>query len=238
MRVVISQPMYFPWLGQLNQALLADAFVFYSDVQFARGFINRVQVLIEGEPEFLTVPTLGSKRLNINQLRPDSGQPWVARHTTKLSFSFQNAPFGSYALDIFSSVTSERHLTLSSLNSASVKLLCSELFPQQCPTFYDSTEFPRESKGTQALIEVCQELGATHYLTGHGAKNYVDVELFSRAGIELEFIDYRIRPYIQFGGRAITNYVSALDALARLGPDKTLELFESVSVSATSFASK
>ena len=34
MRVVISQPMYFSWLGQLNLALLADAFVFYSDVRF------------------------------------------------------------------------------------------------------------------------------------------------------------------------------------------------------------
>ena len=74
MRVVISQPMYFPWLGQINQALLADVFVFYSDVQFARGVSNRVQLLIDGKQEFITVPTVGSKRKNINELMLHSGK--------------------------------------------------------------------------------------------------------------------------------------------------------------------
>ena len=36
MNVVISQSMYFPWVGMLEQIRLADVFVFYDDVQFSK----------------------------------------------------------------------------------------------------------------------------------------------------------------------------------------------------------
>ena len=45
MNIVISQPMYFPWMGFFQQIAIADVFIFYSDVQFSKGsFTNRVQI--------------------------------------------------------------------------------------------------------------------------------------------------------------------------------------------------
>ena len=45
MKVVISQSMFFPWVGFLEQLKLADVYVFYDDVQFSKGsFTNRVRV--------------------------------------------------------------------------------------------------------------------------------------------------------------------------------------------------
>ena len=35
--VVISQPMYFPWVGMLEQMRLADVFVHLDDAQFSKG---------------------------------------------------------------------------------------------------------------------------------------------------------------------------------------------------------
>ena len=235
MRVVISQPMYFPWLGQLNQALLADAFVFYSDVQFARGFINRVQLLIDGRQEFITVPTVGSKRSNINELILDSSQSWKEKHLAKLKYSLGQCPFFDVALNAFEDIASSSHKSLAQLSSASVKRLCEEIFPDNCPVFYDSTQFPRQSKGTQSLVDICKELGASHYLTGHGAKNYIDSSLFAREGIELEYISYQISPYSQDAGRHITSYVSSLDAIARMGPQEAPLLLASTPVSAVDF---
>lgn len=44
-RVVISQPMYFPWFGFMAQMSLADVFIWLDDAQFSKGsFTNRVQV--------------------------------------------------------------------------------------------------------------------------------------------------------------------------------------------------
>ena len=48
MILVVSQPMYFPWVGLLEQIRLSDQFVHYDDVQYTRGFYNRVQVKVPG----------------------------------------------------------------------------------------------------------------------------------------------------------------------------------------------
>lgn len=237
MRVVISQPMYFPWLGQLNQAYLADAFVFYSDVQFARGFINRVQLLIDGVQEFITVPTVGSKRILINELIPDGSQKWKDKHLSKLNYSFKGAKFCEIATGLFLDVVNSADGDLAALSSASVKRMCKEVFPENCPKFYDSSQFPRTSKSSQSLVEICKTLGATHYLTGLGAKNYIDFQLFERESIELEFIDYNIGNYAQHLGEFCTPYVSSLDAIARIGPKETRKMFRSTVMSASNFIS-
>lgn len=237
MRVVISQPMYFPWLGQLNQALLADAFVFYSDVQFSRGFINRVQLLVDGAQEFITVPTVGSKRSLINQLEPDYSQPWQDRHSSKLKHSLGDAPYFEISNSLLQDVVKHHHKDLAALSAASVMKLCEQIFPTNCPQFYVSTQFPRISKSSHALVDICKELGATHYLTGHGAENYIDAQLFKDEGIELEFIDYKIGAYPQVSGRHLTSYVSALDAIARIGATEARKMLNSKPVSAGRFLS-
>ena len=229
--------MYFPWLGQLNQALLADAFVFYSDVQFARGFINRVQLLVDGAQELITVPTVGSKRSLINYLVPDPTQHWQEMHSSKLNQSFGKAPYFEKANSLFDDVVKCPHGNLAALSSASVKRLCEEIFPAECPQFYDSTQFPRASRSTQALVDICKELGASCYLTGHGAKNYIDAQLFRDEGIELEFIRYDIGEYPQHLGKHLTSYVSSLDAIARIGAEETGKLLRSNPVAAASFLS-
>ena len=55
--VVVSQPMFFPWVGMFEQIRLADAYVHYTDVQFSKGsFVNRVQIKTADGFRWLTVP--------------------------------------------------------------------------------------------------------------------------------------------------------------------------------------
>ncbi|MCA9907942.1 MAG: WbqC family protein, partial [Anaerolineae bacterium] len=56
MKLVISQSMYFPWAGLLEQIRLADTFVHYDDVQHTRGFYNRVQIKTGNGVRWITVP--------------------------------------------------------------------------------------------------------------------------------------------------------------------------------------
>ena len=45
-KIVISQPMLFPWIGIFEQIKLSDVYVHYDDAQLPQGrsFINRVQI--------------------------------------------------------------------------------------------------------------------------------------------------------------------------------------------------
>jgi hypothetical protein len=66
------------------------------------------------------------------------------------------------------------------------------------------------------VLDVVRALGGTRYITGHGARNYLDHEAFEAAGIEVHYMNYRRIPYPQRHGE-FTPYVSALDLVAQCG---------------------
>ena len=69
MKVVITQPMFFPWAGLLEQLRMADIIVYYDDVQFSKGsFTNRVQIKTPFGKKWLTVP-LKNFSLHLNTTR-------------------------------------------------------------------------------------------------------------------------------------------------------------------------
>ena len=48
-------------------------------------------------------------------------------------------------------------------------------------------DFGIKGTGTERLINICKEHGATKYLSGVSGKNYMDLSLFDKAGIEVIF---------------------------------------------------
>lgn len=71
---------------------------------------------------------------------------------------------------------------------------------------------------TGRLLALCRALGATRYVTGHGALAYLEHETFEAAGIAVEYLDYDLSPYPQQHG-AFEPYVTALDVLANTGAE-------------------
>ncbi|MBV9121321.1 MAG: WbqC family protein [Chloroflexi bacterium] len=69
---------------------------------------------------------------------------------------------------------------------------------------------------SERLLKLCLALGATHYLSGSAARGYLDVELFERAGIGVEWQDYQHPNYPQLYG-AFMPYLSALDLILNCG---------------------
>src|SRR5688572_606834 len=92
--IVVSQPMYFPWVGILEQMQLCDVFVFYSDVQFSRGsFTNRVQVKTPQGSGWMTVPLRQHLGQRIDEVPLDHRQNWREKHRQLLRQSFCQAPY-------------------------------------------------------------------------------------------------------------------------------------------------
>jgi hypothetical protein len=73
-----------------------------------------------------------------------------------------------------------------------------------------------EGTGSARVLAVCEALGAERYVTGHGAREYLNHESFEAAGIRVEYLDYKKREYPQLHG-AFTPFVSALDLAANCG---------------------
>ncbi|MCI0561428.1 MAG: WbqC family protein, partial [Nitrososphaera sp.] len=68
------------------------------------------------------------------------------------------------------------------------------------------------------LVDLCRQAGATAYLSGPSAKSYLDVNAFSEAGIQLEWMDYSGYPQYEQVFPPFAHEVSILDLLFNVGP--------------------
>jgi hypothetical protein len=86
-------------------------------------------------------------------------------------------------------------------------------------TFLRSSELEGvEGQKTDRLLSVLKKVGATHYISGPSAKDYIENDKFEAAGITLEYIDYRYEEYPQLHP-PYDPQVSVLDLLFMTGPD-------------------
>lgn len=217
-RVVISQPFFFPWVGMFEQIRLADVYVHYDDVQFSKGhFANRVQYKTAAGSAWLTVPL---KDLHLGQhikdVQYDDKKEWRARHLAQLAQAYDKAPYREDMLTLVREVYAQPARGVCDVSVASIAAVCRYFGFAEPERFLFSSEMGVPGSSTQRVLETVEAVGGDVYITGHGARNYLDHELFERRGVRVEYIDYQKVPYPQLHGD-FTPYVSVLDLIANCG---------------------
>lgn len=219
-RVVISQPMLFPWVGLLEQVRLADAFVYYDDVQYSKGsFTNRVQLKAPSRSTgtmWMTIP-LRDQHLGqtIASLKTREDDSWRARHRDLFAQVYAGAPFLEDAMSLLRGVHRIETDSVASLVIASMEAL-SDYFDLWPRSVHLSSRLGVPGKGSDRVLAIVQRLGGGVYVTGHGARNYLEHERFERAGVRVDYMKYAMSAYPQQHG-LFTPFVSALDLVANVG---------------------
>ncbi len=218
MNVVISQPMYFPWVGMLEQARLADHFVFYDDVQFSKGsFVNRVQIKTAAGIKWLTVPIHGlSLGQRIQDVQIDSRKNWRRQHLDMLRQAYAAAPHHKDMLRLVKDAFDANPNSIGDLTRLSMLILCDYFGLKHRESFQGIQALGIPGTGSNRVLEIVLRLGGDTYITGHGARNYLDHEAFERVGVGVRYMNYRCSHYQQLHGE-FTPYVSALDLVANCG---------------------
>ncbi len=217
MQIVISQSMYFPWVGLLEQIRLAEIFVHYDDVQLTRGFYNRVQVKTQQGSRWLTVPLRDRHRgQNIDETLIDDRTDWRSQHRDILRQSYLKAHFRDEMLALVDRVFAESMTTLADVSRSSILALANYFELSNHCQFVDSKELGIGGNSSQRLHDLVKALDGDVYITGHGAKNYLDHELFEKSGIAVQYMKYQCLPYPQLHSE-FTPYVTALDLVANCG---------------------
>jgi hypothetical protein len=216
--VVISQPMYFPWVGMLEQARLADHFVFYDDVQFSKGsFVNRVQIKTAAGIKWLTVPIHGlSLGQRIQDVQIDTRKDWKRQHLDVLRQAYAAAPYLKDMLRLVKDAFNANPQTIGDLSRLSMMILHDYFGLKHRECFHDIQELGIPGAGSGRVLETVLRLGGNTYITGHGARNYLDHEAFERLGVGVRYMKYNCSQYQQLHGQ-FTPFVSALDLVANCG---------------------
>ena len=215
--VVVLQPSYLPWLGYFDQMARADDFVYYDDVQFDKhGWRNRNQIKGQAGAQWLTVPVLTKDRFgqSIAEIRINNDSPWGRKHVAALRQNYARAPFFKEVFPPIEEVLSRRWEALVDLVLASNEVL-RRLLGLSTPLHRSST-LGIGGGQTDRLVSLCRRFGATRYVSGSSARDYLDEAQFRAAGIRLEYQDYRHPTYPQLHGEFV-GHLSVVDLLMNCG---------------------
>jgi WbqC-like protein len=220
-RIAITQSNYLPWKGYFDLIRSVDAVVLYDEVQFTRrDWRNRNQILTRDGLSWLTVPVQvkGKYDQTIDSTLV-SGNSWAQSHWKSIAHAYARADFFTeYSRPFRDFYEKDVPEHLSEINRSLIEIVL-ELLQISTPLSW-SRDFPRTHEGrTERLVSICLSAGATTYVSGPAAKNYLDVGLFEREQITVEWFDYDGYPEYRQLHRPFVHNVSAIDLLLNMGPD-------------------
>lgn len=220
MRAVILQPSFLPWRGYFDLIHRCDVFVFYDDVQYDKhGWRNRNRIKTANGPAWLTVPVAKKGNVTvgvtINSIEISEERRWAAKHVQTIRQAYARAPFLAEYAPLIDELYADIPALLADFTIRTTIRLAKELGLDR--TFVRSSDLAATGERTERLVGIVREVGATDYLSGPAASDYLDERQFAEAGIGLEYMSYDYAEYPQLHP-PFEPQVSVLDLLLMTGP--------------------
>ena len=213
MNLVISQSNYIPWAGYFGLIAKADVFVFLDDVQFtSRDWRSRNSIKTNNGLKWLSIPVGDSLSRRIcDVLLPE--EKWKQSHKSSIIGAYKDAKNFQAGMELISVLYEKSEIsTLTEFNQFWTKLIAKEVLGLKCE-FMDSNQIGQAVSGSDRILSICKELGATEYLSGPSASAYLNRKDFLNSNIELKYADYsKMTPYEQLHGQFVPN-VSIIDMI-------------------------
>lgn len=220
MKCAIMQPTYLPWAGYFSMINEVDCFVFFDDVQFARrSWQQRNRINFKNTEKWLTIPVkkTGLRNQLINQVEI-LDTSWKQGHLEMLKQAYKDSNFFEEVIKLFSEgIIDMQSNKLVDYNINFIETILKYLEIET--KLLRSSEISIYGKKSEYLLGICEELGASVYLSAPGSIDYIENEgYFKKSNIELSVFEFKQYPY------ANSNYIpylSILDMVANIGIKET-----------------
>ncbi len=217
MKITIHQPNFMPYLGFFDKCDYADTFVIYDSTQFKKNdFQNRNKIKGKDGWFWLTVPVTYRFGDIISVVNIDNSKNWKEKHLKAIQTCYSNSRFFKKYFSKIESIYDSKWEYLSNFNIALIKFFLEEL-GINCEIIL-SSKLNIESVGSDALVEICDKMNMSTYISGIDGKKYLEFTKFEKEKIEVEVQNYTHPKYIQNFGE-FDGYMSVLDLLFNEGPN-------------------
>jgi len=223
--LVVLQPGYLPWLGFFDQMRRSDVFVYYDDVQFDKhGWRNRNRIKSPAGPMWLTVPVqrTGLQTTRVVDALIDRTTAWARKHVKSIRQCYAKAPFVHRYLPELEELLEREWTHIAALDLAVVDLMARWLSLRA--SLFRSSELGIGGDKSARLVNLCRHFGASRYLSGNAAQDYLETALFAQHGVAVEWQNFEHPVYPQQHG-AFVPYLSAIDLVLNCG-DESASILE------------
>ncbi|MEO6562288.1 MAG: WbqC family protein [Nitrosospira sp.] len=216
-KVAILQSNYIPWKGYFDLIHDVDLFIFYDDVQYTHSdWRHRNKLLTKNGPQWITIPAGHDLKRLICEVEITDHR-WKRQHRSTIEQYYRNAPFFRELQPLLDFLYENSITNLSDYNQRAIKHLSTILGIQT--QFTDSRLLAVNDRKTERLIGILKKVGATKYISGPSARNYIDESMFVEAGIELVYKNYPAYPAYPQCFSPFSSFVTVLDLLFNVGPE-------------------
>tara|TARA_B100002051_G_C16680533_1_gene609539 strand:+ start:686 stop:1387 length:702 start_codon:yes stop_codon:yes gene_type:complete len=222
MKVMISQPTFFPWIGYFDMISQSDIFIILDDVKFSyQSWQHRNKFKTPKGLEFFTIPVASGKKFtNINKVKlnqpeftKNKFQKFIISNYNKSKyFKLYDQSLNALVENIFS----QNYLL--NFNVEIIKWLLSALNLKINIKF--SSEMNIKKNNIERILEICKKVGAKEYISTIGAKDYLkdSIYKFDEANIKLTYHNYKHPKYNQLF-QPFLEYACSVDLIFNEGPN-------------------
>jgi hypothetical protein len=214
MKIAIHQPQYMAWLGYFHKMASVDLFVYLDDVQFKKNeWQHRNRIRSSSGCQWLSVPTTYRFPQLIMEVAVAHDSDWQKGHLNSLNACYAKSPFYKQYIPQFERFFEESRgfKTIDKINIMSSELLRTMVGISTRTAV--SSQFKADGVSTERLVNVCRRFEADTYLAGAGGREYMDLTLFEKAGIAVEFQEFIPPVYPQHWSALPQDFVPGLSAI-------------------------
>jgi WbqC-like protein family len=221
----VHQPHFLPWISYVNKVVRSDVFVWLDTVQYRKNYFQNRTVIRTpmGAKNWLTLPVhapFGTAIADVKLAEPG----WRDRVRKMLEQDYGRAPFFRECWPPIRAALEDSNDSLVDVNCRSLeavlRLLGVEVRLLRASQLGADAEDP-----TDRLVAICRAVGARRYIAGRGGRNYLRVDTFDRAGIEILWQQCEPSEYPQSGPGFLPG-LSVVDCLFNVGPAEARRLVE------------
>ena len=140
----------------------------------------------------------------------------MSKHFKTIKQNYINSPFYKDHCSLLEEIYSRNDTLLADFTCHTTEIIASRLGIKGTE-FIRSSDISLHGSKTDRLVEILK-VGATHYISGPSAKDYIEKDKLADSGISLEFMSYEYTSYPQLHG-SFEHNVSVLDLIFNTGPD-------------------
>ena len=222
--VVIHQPDFAPYIGFFQRLTNSDLFIILDNVQFVHsnnGWTHRDKIRTrEGEKWITNSVKKTSRNSLINEIIY-SKSDWRTRNLNLIKQNYRKAKFFGTMFPYFEDLYYLKKESLLEFNMIWIKSICN-LLDLKIDIVY-SSQLDVSGAKNDLIINLLNSVNATDYLSGDGAKAYLEEDIFTENNINLIWQNYS-HPIYEQQFEGFIPYLSIIDCLLNCGIKQTKDL--------------
>jgi|GEM_PF-188615 len=229
MRIAIHQPHYFPWIGYLDKMSKVDKFILLDNVQltdksnmFRNKFMSKT-----GNEKYLTVCFAKSGYMHkaFRDVELNDTVNWQKDHINFLKDNYKKAEYYDEIWQFIYPLLEKKYQYICDVAIESL-IIIKNIF--EIPTeivLQSEINYDSKAKNNDLVLDICKEMKANQYLSGNGARKYMDLDSFINENIQVEYQQFNHPVYTQCNSPNFLTNLSALDLLFNCGIKNSREIF-------------